>query len=68
VEHRSAFPCNVIFVRLALKSCVGICFAGSTLSLIFPNIEMRLALGTVRGRWVNVHFSRSRRIRHLIFL
>jgi hypothetical protein len=23
--------------------------------LIFPNIEMRLALGTVRGRWVNVH-------------
>jgi hypothetical protein len=23
--------------------------------LIFPNIEMRLALGTVKGRWVNVH-------------
>jgi hypothetical protein len=23
--------------------------------LIFPNIEMRLALGTVRGKWVNVH-------------
>jgi AAA domain, putative AbiEii toxin, Type IV TA system len=23
--------------------------------LIFPNIEMRLALGTVKGKWVNVH-------------
>jgi ABC-type lipoprotein export system ATPase subunit len=23
--------------------------------LIFPNIEMRLALGTVKGRWVNIH-------------
>jgi hypothetical protein len=23
--------------------------------LIFPNIEMRLALGTVKGGWVNVH-------------
>jgi AAA domain, putative AbiEii toxin, Type IV TA system len=23
--------------------------------LIFPNIEMRLALGTVKGRWVNLH-------------
>lgn len=23
--------------------------------LIFPNIEMRLALGTVKGQWVNVH-------------
>jgi ABC-type lipoprotein export system ATPase subunit len=24
--------------------------------LIFPNVEMRLALGTVKGRWVNIHF------------
>ena len=23
--------------------------------LIFPNIELRLSVGTVRGRWVNVH-------------
>lgn len=23
--------------------------------LIFPNVEMRLALGTVKGRWVNIH-------------
>ena len=23
--------------------------------LIFPNIEMRLGIGTVKGRWVNVH-------------
>ena len=23
--------------------------------LIFPNIEMRLALGTVKGKWVNIH-------------
>ena len=23
--------------------------------LIFPNIEMRLAVGTVKGKWVNVH-------------
>ena len=23
--------------------------------VIFPNIEMRLALGTVKGQWVNVH-------------
>src|SRR5260370_28126968 len=23
--------------------------------LIFPNIEMRLAVGTIKGRWVNVH-------------
>jgi energy-coupling factor transporter ATP-binding protein EcfA2 len=23
--------------------------------LIFPNIEMRLGLGTVKGRWVNIH-------------
>jgi hypothetical protein len=23
--------------------------------LLFPNIEMRLALGTVRGKWVNLH-------------
>src|SRR5690242_2695640 len=23
--------------------------------LIFPNIEMRLAIGTVKGRWVNLH-------------
>lgn len=23
--------------------------------LIFPNIEMRLAIGTVKGRWANVH-------------
>lgn len=23
--------------------------------LIFPNIEMRLGIGTVRGRWVNLH-------------
>lgn len=23
--------------------------------LIFPNIEMRLKVGTVRGRWVNIH-------------
>jgi hypothetical protein len=27
----------------------------SACELIFPNIEMRLALGTVKGRWVNVH-------------
>ncbi len=24
--------------------------------LIFPNIEMRLGIGTVKGKWVNVHF------------
>jgi hypothetical protein len=24
-------------------------------NLIFPNVEMRLALGTVKGRWVNIH-------------
>ena len=24
-------------------------------ALIFPNIEMRLALGTVKGKWVNIH-------------
>jgi hypothetical protein len=24
-------------------------------ALIFPNIEMRLAVGTVKGKWVNVH-------------
>jgi energy-coupling factor transporter ATP-binding protein EcfA2 len=24
-------------------------------NLIFPNIEMRLALGTVKGAWVNIH-------------
>jgi hypothetical protein len=24
-------------------------------ALIFPNIEMRLAIGTVKGKWVNVH-------------
>ena len=24
-------------------------------NLIFPNIELRLGLGTVKGRWVNVH-------------
>lgn len=24
-------------------------------NLLFPNIEMRLSLGTVRGNWVNVH-------------
>jgi uncharacterized membrane protein len=24
-------------------------------SLIFPNIEMRLGIGTVKGRWVNLH-------------
>ena len=24
-------------------------------NLIFPNIEMRLGIGTVKGRWVNVH-------------
>jgi hypothetical protein len=24
-------------------------------TLIFPNIEMRLALGMVKGRWVNLH-------------
>lgn len=24
--------------------------------LIFPNIEMRLGVGTVRGKWVNLHF------------
>jgi ABC-type dipeptide/oligopeptide/nickel transport system ATPase component len=23
--------------------------------LIFPNIELRLAIGTVKGRWVNIH-------------
>src|SRR5579872_3798518 len=23
--------------------------------LIFPNIEMRLGIGTVKGKWVNVH-------------
>src|SRR6185437_15365389 len=23
--------------------------------LIFPNIEMRLSIGTVKGKWVNVH-------------
>jgi hypothetical protein len=23
--------------------------------LIFPNIEMRLALGTIKGKWINVH-------------
>jgi hypothetical protein len=23
--------------------------------LIFPNIEMRLGIGTVKGRWVNIH-------------
>ena len=23
--------------------------------LIFPNIEMRLAVGTIKGRWVNIH-------------
>ncbi len=23
--------------------------------LIFPNVEMRLALGTVKGKWVNIH-------------
>jgi hypothetical protein len=23
--------------------------------LIFPNIEMRLAFGTVKGQWVNIH-------------
>src|SRR5260221_3114 len=23
--------------------------------LIFPNVEMRLAVGTVKGRWVNLH-------------
>lgn len=23
--------------------------------LIFPNIEMRLAIGTIKGKWVNVH-------------
>src|SRR5260221_6501986 len=26
-----------------------------TCDLIFPNIEMRLAVGTIKGRWVNVH-------------
>ena len=25
------------------------------MEVIFPNIEMRLAIGTVKGRWVNVH-------------
>src|SRR3954468_7039311 len=23
--------------------------------LIFPNIEMRLGIGTVKGKWVNIH-------------
>ena len=27
----------------------------SSCELIFPNIEMRLAIGTVKGRWANVH-------------
>jgi hypothetical protein len=27
----------------------------SNCDLIFPNIEMRLAVGTVKGKWVNIH-------------
>src|ERR1700730_1505974 len=27
--------------------------------LIFPNIEMRLNVGTVKGRWVNIHILTS---------
>lgn len=28
----------------------------SKVDLIFPNIELRLDIGTIKGRWVNVHF------------
>src|ERR1035438_9610588 len=27
----------------------------NTCQLIFPNIEMRLGIGTVKGKWVNLH-------------
>ena len=27
----------------------------SSIDLVFPNIELRLDVGTVRGRWVNIH-------------
>ena len=46
--------------------------------LIFPNIEMRLSLGTVKGKWVNIHLlvspedpnhvdEATRFLRHLTF-